>query len=244
MTLSFKRNPAPSGFPLDPLRQQFGGQKKKSGLGTVHVIPTLDELLEDDLLSGFYSKSEFTQYLQLIHCVENLTFVIAINLYIANPLLSKWKVLYQEFFTEFLDSEINLPLHCKNMVLAMLTPRVEVLLQLKRVIYDDILLDLYNEFIKEQKLKLQRQNPNALFKRREGLTTALALMVLLRLPPTLSSDCPLDCDTDHECFSPKLAPLLRGLLIGLIVDSFKMDLKKFRRRRLSSDKDLPEVVES
>lgn len=243
MTLSFKRNPAPTGFPIDPLRPQFGGTKKKSGLSTVHVIPTLDELLEDDLLSGFYSKSEFTQYLQLIHCVENLTFVIAINLYIAHPLLSKWKVLYQEFFTECLDSEINLPLHCKSLVLEMLTPRVDVLLQLKRVIYDDILLDLYNEFIKEQKQKLQRQNPHALFKRREGLTTALALMVLLRLPPTLS-DCPLDCDTDHECFSPKLTPLLRGLLIGLIVDSFKLDLKKFRRRRFSNDKDLPEVVES
>lgn len=232
MTLSFKRNPP--AYPVEPRGYSF----KKKQSSTVHVIPTLDELLEDEALVGFYSLSEFTQYLQIIHCVENVMFVIAINQYIASPLLSKWRVVYREFFTEYLENEINLPLHCKKMVSDSDQPNTDVLLRFKRIIYDDILLDLYNEFIKAQKQKLQKQNPNSLFKRpnHQGFTTAPALLVTELL------DCHLGCDTDHECFSPKLTPLLRGLLIGLFVETFRM--KKFRIRRSSNDKDLPGVMES
>lgn len=230
MTLSFKRNT----YLEHP-------HKLKLKTNTTHVIPTLDELLEDDLLLGFYSKGQFIEYLQLVHCVENLTFVIAINLYLANPLIAKWRVLWREFFTEYSDSEINLPSHCKKMVLDKQEPNIDVLVRFKRIIYDDILLDLYNEFIKLQKLKLQRQNPGASFKRKEVLMTTTAPVLMLLQP---STECPLDCDTDHECFSPKLMPLLRGSLIGLLVDLFKVDLKKFRIRRFSNEKELAEVVES
>ncbi|CAN3354939.1 hypothetical protein DICA3_C18866 [Diutina catenulata] len=230
MTLSFKRNT----YLEHP-------HKLKSKTNTTHVIPTLDELLEDDSSSGFYSKGQFIEYLQSVHCVENLTFVIAINSYLANPSIAKWRVLWREFFTEYSDSEINLPSHCKKMVSDKQEPNIDVLVRFKRIIYDDILLDLYNEFIKSQKLKLQRQNPGASFKRKEVLMTTTAPVSMLSQP---STECPLDCDTDHECFSPKSMPSSRGSSIGSLVDSFKVDLKKFRIRRFSNEKELAEVVES
>jgi hypothetical protein len=133
---------------------------------TVHVIPTLDELLQDDNSYGYYSKLNFIEYLQSIHCLENLSFVLAINNYFLSPSIWKWKIIYEEFLQNNSVNEINLPGNLKANVSSSTMPDVNLLKKFKRIIYDDILLDLYNEFIKIQKSKMASINPNVVYRRK------------------------------------------------------------------------------
>lgn len=121
---------------------------------TTHTVPSLDDILTDELNYGYYSKQSFIEYLNSIHCLENLSFILALNSYNSNPTIWKWTIIYQEFLLPNSINEINLPSNLKNDLSVNVNPSPKVLSDLKKYIYNDILMDLYLEFIKIQKVKL------------------------------------------------------------------------------------------
>lgn len=172
---------------------------------TIHTVPSLDDILNDELNYGYYSKQNFIEYLQSIHCLENLSFVLALNNYMINPTIWKWKIIYQEFLSPNSINEINLPANLKANLKINHLPSINAIVDLKKYVYNDILLDLYLEFIKLQKNKLM-VNPDIIYNKADDV---------------------YDLD-DVEVFSRhnSIGNSSRGSSIGSFVEGFKRRLRK------------------
>lgn len=113
--------------------------------------PTLDELLDSNTpQDSHYNLLNFITYLTNIHCQENLEFILDINTYLLlhPPTLVHWQRLYYKYIAVDSPYEINLPCCYRSLLCPLTKPDFTLLIKCKRSIYDDILINLYHEFIK------------------------------------------------------------------------------------------------
>jgi len=157
----------------------------------VHTIPSLDELLHQDFEDTFYNRANFVTYLSNIHCLENLEFILDLNEYLQKKTHEDWLAIYEKFLKTNAPSEINLPYklrellcgnHLEHAVEKVETkeiptvsticpgPSEETLVKVKRFVYDDILINLYNEFVKHMKGK----SGECVYRRRSDIDTSLS----------------------------------------------------------------------
>lgn len=124
-------------------------------------IPSLEEVLGNNTGNAF-SRQQFLAYLYRIHCVENLEFVLDINDYMRgvgsdskSPTNNEyvietepWTLIYSKYFSPDSTSEINLPYTLTKQLSPEECPQLELLIRAKKFIYDDILVNLYHEFVR------------------------------------------------------------------------------------------------
>ncbi|ODV81223.1 uncharacterized protein CANTADRAFT_20755 [Suhomyces tanzawaensis NRRL Y-17324] len=122
---------------------------------TVQLIPTLDELLfEEGCADSYYTRANFMDFLAHNHCLENVEFVVQLNGFLNHPTAQAWEQIYATFLAPDSSNEINLPHDIKRDLLSQDFPDIQKILRCKRVIYDDILFNLYNEFIRHTRAKI------------------------------------------------------------------------------------------
>lgn len=127
-------------------------------------LPLLEELLDlaavADFVPDYVPNSGvdvlgmFTQYLLRIHCLESLEFVLAIMNFVLEPDRDAWEAIYDMFIHQNSPRELNIPASIKENLSRYLNegyPDLKSLLQCKKFVYDDMLINLYHEFIKEIK---------------------------------------------------------------------------------------------
>ncbi|KAK6202945.1 uncharacterized protein RJT21DRAFT_23237 [Scheffersomyces amazonensis] len=143
--------------------KHYGRRYSTNKTTTVFVIPTLDDLLDDSIPKDneYYTKTQFINYLESIHCLENLNFILDINKLILNfnsnssDNLQLWNHFYNTFMSINSPQEINLPCLYKSQFQPAVLPTTASLLKCKKIIYDDILINLYNEFVKHKNHELE-----------------------------------------------------------------------------------------
>ncbi|ABN67863.2 predicted protein [Scheffersomyces stipitis CBS 6054] len=143
---------------------------------SIHIIPSLDDLLDDSKSKdNYYTKQNFIEFLSNIHCVENLEFVMEVNELIrhlgSDLALVKWQSMYENFISINSISEINLPCMFRQQFNYNDIPSHHLLAKCKRIIYDDILINLYNEFIKATKSRMDNElkNSNIVYRRKSEI---------------------------------------------------------------------------
>lgn len=145
---------------------------------TVHIIPSLDELLHEKSEDVYYNRANFVAYLTNIHCLENLEFIMDLNEYLHKK-TDDWRPIHEKFLRPNAPSEINLPFKLKELLIGKTTaekaagvpgPTEEILVKVKRFVYDDVLINLYNEFVKYMRGK----SGESVYRRRSEIDTSVS----------------------------------------------------------------------
>lgn len=238
---------------------RYSLKTEECGHRHIHLIPTLDEVITDSNIGTYYNRSNFSDFLSNMHCLENLEFILEVGNYL--ELLTEydrkcyWKIIYKNFIEEESPKEINLQYSIKKNLSEQELPSVRCLLSARLVIYE-ILLDSYNEFIKHIRL-----TTNDISRRKSEITAPETPSYgKVNIPRSASIDSPPDvgickladfAQTSYDIEQP-LTPTKsqkdstsssRGSSIGSIVENlkhndymnFKKTVKKFRIRRSSNE---------
>lgn len=213
------------------------------------TVPTLDSIVAGNVESP-YSRPQFLAFLYRIHCVENLEFILELNEYLSRdgeqcPIV--WNAFYNKYFSQDSTSEINLPYALKRQLTAQQCPQVELLLRAKKFIYEDILVNLYHEFVRFVKGQGAHEVPLEIVDG-ETLSDILAEMfetetendIAIELCILVPQLCTLDSSSSSDIPIGRPRTLSRGSSIGSIMDTFKsnVDYGKFKmkfRRRFSNE---------
>ncbi|EGW33992.1 uncharacterized protein SPAPADRAFT_59400 [Spathaspora passalidarum NRRL Y-27907] len=119
------------------------------------VIPTLDEILNTSInaQNSDFNLDKFVSYLSSVHGNENLEFVLDVNSYLSlrPPTISHWQQLYTKYIELEAPCEVNLPCHFRSQLTLNKMPDFTLLIKCRRYIHDDILINLYHEFVKHVK---------------------------------------------------------------------------------------------
>ncbi|KAK6464390.1 hypothetical protein DFJ63DRAFT_333959 [Scheffersomyces coipomensis] len=135
----------------------------------VIIIPTLDDLISGDRNEDenngddYYSEGEFIKYLESIHCIENYQFIIDINKLIEQyheMKLLEWQVFFNQFLNMNSIQEINIGCNLKSKFNYFEIPTLHLLVHIKKIIMDEILINLFNEFIKFKNYHIKLINKN------------------------------------------------------------------------------------
>lgn len=195
-------------------------------------IPSLELLVCNTVPAKLeFSQRHFLEYLHKIHCAENLMYIVDVNHFLRKPSLPGWQHIYDRYFLSDSHDELNLPFALKEHLTRDLVPALDLLVASQKFIHDDILVNLYNEFVRYVRNKQS-----------EAHTWTYPVLGAFFLPDIIESD----SDDDAALFSLRKPSTLssgtgsRGLSIGLIMDLFKLnvDYSKFKmkfRRRFSNE---------
>ncbi|RLV91056.1 hypothetical protein JA1_004142 [Spathaspora sp. JA1] len=119
------------------------------------VVPTLDEILDSTInaQNSDFNLVKFVNYLSSVHGNENLEFVLDVKSYLSlrPPTLAHWQELYSKYVEFEAPSEVNLPCVFKSQLSMGKMPDLTLLIKCKRYIHDEILINLYQEFVKHVK---------------------------------------------------------------------------------------------
>ncbi|KAK6456389.1 RGS domain-containing protein [Scheffersomyces xylosifermentans] len=152
---------------------------------SIHIIPSLDDLLDDSKPKDeYYTKQNFVNFLNHIHCVENLEFVMGVNDLIRDldsaHALQIWQSIYNQFISSNSYNEINLPCDLRMQFNEDTIPTSHLLGKSKRIIYDDILINLYNEFVKAMKVRMEEELrcSNIVYRRKSEIISPESSMLI------------------------------------------------------------------
>ncbi|CAK9437237.1 uncharacterized protein LODBEIA_P16150 [Lodderomyces beijingensis] len=146
-------------------------------------VPSLSDIIDCQCAcDGEINLTTFTTYLTSIHCQENLEFIIDVKNYknqlgqepssaLSSPVMDLWHHIYSKYLTQDSEDEINLPGSLTLQLHYAQPPSSDILEKCSLYITNEILQNLYHEFVKKL-----TNNKQGLYRRKSAL-----------VPPTIGT---------------------------------------------------------